>query len=63
MFDVLVYNANTAQNAVYRNGIPKSDAKKLVKELRKKGFKAQFVTSKGKAEIEISLERTEPEED
>jgi hypothetical protein len=48
--DVLVYNPKTFRNEVYKNGITKSDAKKLMKELRQKGFKPQLVTCKGTKE-------------
>jgi len=62
MFDVLVYNDKTMTNSVYRNGIPKSEAKKTVKELKKNGFKAQLVTSKGEKET-VSLSIPEVEND
>ena len=60
MFDVLVYNENTFQNVTYRTGLKKSDAKKVVKELRKLGKKVQLKTSKGEAQ---TVEITIPEED
>lgn len=60
MFDVLVYNENTFQNVVYRNGVSKSEAKKTIKELRKAGKKCQLKSSKGEAQtVDIAL----PEQD
>lgn len=61
-FDVVVTDGNTLQNKVFRNGVGKKEAKKLVKELRQKGFKAQFVTSKGEQQ-ESSIDTQEPEGD
>jgi len=57
LFDVVVTDG--VSNRIFRNGIAKRDAKKIVKELRGKGFKAQLVTCKGKsqeAEIELPVE-------
>ncbi len=62
--DVLVYNEKTYSNQVYRNAIPKKDAKKLMKELRQKGFKVQMVTSKGvKTTTDIAIPEFEESED
>lgn len=64
MFDVLVYNAKTMQDVVYRNAIPKSDAKRLVKNLKKNGYKAQLVTSKGQRDENFfNIEKPETDEE
>lgn len=61
VFDVLVFDARTGQNKVFRNQIKKHLAKDLVKDLREKGFKAQLVTSKGQT-AESVIEIPEDEE-
>lgn len=62
LFDVVVTDGRTLENRVFRNGIQKSDAKKIIKELRGKGFKAQLVTCKGQvseSNVEIPEEEGE----
>lgn len=63
LFDVLVHDAKKLQDVVFRGGLVKSDAKKLVKELREKGHKAQLATCKNRAEANILLEETAGEEE
>lgn len=60
LYDVVVTKG--VENHTFRNGISKGDAKKLVKELRKQGWKAQLVTCKGVKET-ASLEVSENDED
>lgn len=61
--DVLVYNPKTFRNEVFKNAIQKGDAKKLMKELRHKGFKVQLVTCKGAKETtEITIPENDSEE-
>ncbi len=63
LFDVLVHDPKKLQDVVYRSGLVKSDAKKMVKELKQKGHKAQLATSKNRSEAGISLEeQTDSEE-
>ncbi len=45
MFNVLVTNPE-GRKIIFRTVEKKSDAKKMVKELRKKGRKAEFVTAR-----------------
>lgn len=56
LFDVLVHDTKKLQDVVFRGGLVKSDAKKLVRELRERGHKAQLATAKNRAEGNISLE-------
>lgn len=58
LFDVVITDG--VKVGTYRYGISKSDAKKIVKELRKKGYKAQLVTCKDKAKEIISIREEEP---
>lgn len=73
MFDVVVFSDNAGRDVVYRTGLEKRDAKRLVKELKKKGKKAHFVSSRNEmdenailvdAEIQqerdAQIEKTEP---
>jgi hypothetical protein len=66
MFNVLVTNPE-GKNIFFKSFDKKSDAKKLVKELRKKGKKAQFVTAKATAQVDESeiefITEDEEEED
>lgn len=64
LFDVTVYNANQFRDVVYQTSLTKKNAKKLVSELKSKGFKAQYVTSKDDRQASgIVLEAPEREED
>lgn len=60
LYDVVVTKG--VENHTFRNGISKGDAKKLVKELRKQGWKAQLVTCKGIKET-FSIEPQNSDED
>lgn len=60
MFDVLL-NRN-GNDIPIRTNITKREAKKLVKELRKAGNKAQLVTSKGRLLQDVDLRQGESNE-
>jgi len=62
LFDVLVLDKKTGEYATFAIDKSKRDAKMLVKSLRKKGHKAQFVTANdlnGTPEKNIFLEDSE----
>lgn len=63
LFDVVVTDG--VKIGTFRHGISKSDAKKIVKELKKKGYKAQLVTNKGRQVemVTIDTEATEDDEE
>jgi len=46
VFDVLVFSDSVGRDVPYRTGLGKRDAKRLVKDLRSKGKKAHFVSSR-----------------
>ena len=50
LFDVMVHDTKRLTDVVYRSGLTKRDAKKLVKELQKKGFKSHALTSRNSRE-------------
>lgn len=51
LFDVLVFNEKTGDYATFAIDKSKRDAKMLVKSLRQKGRKAQFVSAKETNEV------------
>lgn len=59
LFDVMVFNTKTLSDSVYRTALTKRDAKKLVNELKSKGFKSHAVTSRGNSAPQISLDKPE----
>lgn len=61
LFDVMVYDAKRMQDVVYRASVMKREAKKLVEELKKKGFKSHSLTARNRTESNLRLEEAEPE--
>lgn len=55
MFDVLVFSDNAGRDVVYRSGLDKRDAKKLVKELKKKGKKSHFVSCRDEVRTDANI--------
>lgn len=61
LFDVVITDG--VKVGTFRHGISKSDAKKIVKDLRKKGYKAQLVTCKDKEKEIISIQEESSDEE
>lgn len=59
LFDVMVYDTKRMQDVVYRSALPKGKAKKLMKELREKGFKSQLLTARNRVESGMEIEETQ----
>ena len=58
LFDVMVYDTKRMQDVLYRASLVKRDAKKLMKDLQKKGFKSQVLTARpNRIESEIRIEQ------
>jgi phosphoglycolate phosphatase-like HAD superfamily hydrolase len=62
LFDVMMVDPKFGTEVPYRTSLAKKNAKKMVEDLKNRGYKARFVTSKNRQTENVVLEQQEDEE-